>query len=74
MDFGVFALSVAYLVPWIFAVARQHERQISILAGNLIFGWTGIGWLGVFAWAIASDAHPSRHRVRPALRVVKGRG
>ncbi len=69
MEFVAFSLFVGYLVPWIAAVAREHERHGAILAATLLFGWTGVGWLAALAYALTSDPHP------PApcpLRVIPG--
>mgnify|MGYP002624503354 CR=1 FL=1 len=72
MEFAAFAFFVLYLLPWVAAVAREHERHAAILAANLLVGWTGLGWV---AFAVRSDPAPSRARARrnrPALHVVRG--
>lgn len=72
MEFAIVALLVVYLVPWMFAVANDHEHQAAILTANLLLGWTGLGWLAVCAWAIASDPHPSQHHPPPDLQLLDG--
>ena len=75
VEFAAFAFFVLYLLPWVAAVAREHERHAAILAANLLVGWTGLGWVAVLAFAVRSDPAPSRARARrnrPALHVVRG--
>ena len=70
--FAAFALFVFYLVPWITAVAREHERHGLILAANLLLGWTGVGWIGLLAYALMSEPRASEARRQRLLRVVPG--
>ncbi len=44
-------LFALYLVPWIWATAKQHENSGLICTINVLFGWTVLGW--VFALALA---------------------
>lgn len=67
-----FALFVVYLMPWIAAVAREHEHHGAVLAANLLLGWTGIGWLAVLAYALRSVPRSASGLPRPQLRVVPG--
>ena len=62
-----FAFLTFYLVPFIVAVARNHDAAMMILVANLLLGWTGVGWLVVLAVAFASPAEglaiaPRRNR------------
>jgi len=70
MEFAAFALFVGYLVPWITAVAREHERQGLLLAANLLLGWTLIGWVAVLAYALMSEPHSRAVRGQGFLRIV----
>jgi len=72
MEFVLFSLVVLYLLPWIAAVARDHERQFLVLAVALLLGWSGIGWLAALAYALHSDPRPSLRREHPALRALDG--
>jgi hypothetical protein len=36
-----------YLVPWLIAYLRGHRSVVAIFALDLLFGWTGVGWIGV---------------------------
>lgn len=40
-----------YLIPSIVAFRRGHPNRWLILALNVTFGGTGIGWLGCLVWA-----------------------
>ncbi len=41
-----------YLIPSIVAFARKHPNRWLILVINIVFGGTGIGWLGSLVWAL----------------------
>ncbi|HEY1797454.1 MAG TPA: superinfection immunity protein [Stellaceae bacterium] len=52
---GVIAL--LYILPTILAYGRDHAHRQALAIVNLLFGWTLIGWIGVFLWALL--ARPS---------------
>jgi hypothetical protein len=52
MELVPFGLLVTYVVPFLVAAARGHDDAPLVLIANLLIGWTGIGWLGVLAWAL----------------------
>jgi Superinfection immunity protein len=54
-------LAILYFLPTILASHRGHEIT-GVLLLNLFFGWTGIGWIALFLWALLS--HPC-YRVYP---------
>ena len=72
MEFVLFGIFVVYLVPWLVAMARDHERPGAILAVNLLLGWTAVGWLAALAWAALSPtpAELEERRERPDAIVV----
>lgn len=41
-----------YIIPSIVAFARKHPNRWLILVINIVFGGTGIGWLGSLVWAM----------------------
>lgn len=46
-------LAVAlYFLPSIIAFRRRHPNRYAILVVNLLFGGTGIGWLGCLVWSL----------------------
>lgn len=48
---------VAYLGPSLIAYNRKHPAKGSIIAINILLGWTGIGWLVSFIWSLGSTRH-----------------
>ena len=55
---------IIYLIPSIVAFRRGHPNRWLILVLNIVFGGTGIGWLGCLVWAchaahITKDPHGS---------------
>lgn len=50
----VFWLGV-YLIPSIIAGARKHKNTTAILAVNLLFGWTILGWGAALVWSLTNS-------------------
>lgn len=48
---GLLAL-VVYLLPTVIAFRRKHHYKWVILGINAVFGFTGIGLLAAFVWAV----------------------
>lgn len=48
---GLFGL-VAYLLPSVVAWYRSHHNTVAIVACNVLLGWTVVGWIGTFIWAL----------------------
>jgi hypothetical protein len=46
---------VVYLVPTIIAAAFQKRAIGGIFLLNLLLGWTVIGWVWAFIWALAGE-------------------
>ena len=53
----LFLIAVLYLLPAILAFGRDHPRRQQLGLMNILFGWTLIGWILVFLWALM--ARPS---------------
>jgi hypothetical protein len=49
------SLIILYLVPFMIAAGRNHDSMVAILVVNVLFGWTVIGWIAVFFWALFSS-------------------
>ena len=49
--FHLFFLGFLYFLPTILATRRGHD-VLPILLLNFFLGWTGIGWLILFIWAL----------------------
>jgi hypothetical protein len=53
---GTLALCAAiylYFIPFAIAYARRHKYTKSVFLFNLLFGWTGLGWIVLVVWAFA---------------------
>lgn len=46
-------LAGIYLIPAM--IASKTPRAAAIFVANLVFGWTGIGWIIIFIWALAES-------------------
>lgn len=60
MGFIVIGLvaTLIYMIPTIVAFCRSHPNRWLIAVVNIVFGGTGVGWLGSLVWA-CSAAHLS---------------
>lgn len=45
-----------YLLPTLMAFARDHPRRGAIALVNILFGWTLLGWLICFVWALLGSS------------------
>ncbi|WP_037460101.1 superinfection immunity protein [Skermanella stibiiresistens] len=45
---------VIYFAPTFIAVERRHHQMWAIVATNIIFGWTFIGWGLAMIWAVSA--------------------
>ena len=55
---GVLVLCAAvylYFVPFAIAYARRHKYTKTVFLLNLLFGWTGLGWIVLVVWAFAGQ-------------------
>jgi hypothetical protein len=43
---------VIYMLPTVIAFGREHPRRQDIAVVNILLGWTLIGWIAVFLWAL----------------------
>lgn len=48
------AAAVIYVIPSIVAFSRRHPNRWPILVINIVFGGTGLGWLGSLVWAMGA--------------------
>lgn len=55
-----------YLLPTLIAAARNCRHADAIFALNLLLGWTVIGWLAMFTWALVDDKAPMSDSSRTA--------
>jgi ABC-type transport system involved in cytochrome c biogenesis permease component len=43
-----------YFLPALVAISRHHHQRWAISALNLLLGWTVLGWIGAFVWALTA--------------------
>lgn len=57
-------VTACYLGPTIIAFMRKHKDAPAIAALNVLLGWSVIGWIMAFIWALADPAgRNARHTV-----------
>lgn len=56
-------LTLLYFLPTIVAANRGHGVA-GVLVLNVLFGWTGIGWIALLLWALLSNP-PYYYYVEP---------
>jgi hypothetical protein len=49
------AIVVIYMMPTVIAFGREHPRRQDIAVVNILLGWTLIGWIAVFLWALLTQ-------------------
>ena len=52
---GLALLILAYCLPMLVAVLRNHRNMAAITALNLLLGWTVLGWIGSFVWSLTAN-------------------
>ena len=51
----LFVILGLYVVPYCVAVRRGKRNATAIGALNILLGWTVIGWVVAFVWALTED-------------------
>ncbi|TNH76724.1 hypothetical protein CF141_07035 [Aeromonas hydrophila] len=51
---------IVYFLPLFIAVLRKHRNATAISALNLLLGWTVLGWIGSFVWALTANVEGSQ--------------
>jgi hypothetical protein len=49
------AIAALYFVPTFVSLYRKDPTWWVVFLNNLLFSWTGIGWIGALVWAITRD-------------------
>jgi len=44
-----------YMLPTLIAFGREHTARHIIVLVNILLGWTLIGWIVVFLWALLGN-------------------
>jgi len=45
-------LAAVYLLPWIIAAGRDHDRRSAIFWLDVLLGWTVLGWIAALVWSL----------------------
>ncbi len=69
LNAAIFAL--VYLIPTFVALTRQRDQRLKLFLVNLLTGWTIVGWMVAFIWALALPWDFGRRR-RPGSRPRPG--
>ena len=48
-------IAIIYMLPTLVAYARDIPQRRMITVLNIIFGWTLIGWVVTFIWALSAE-------------------
>jgi hypothetical protein len=52
----LFIIALLYFLPTVIALMRQHKDAPAIAAVNILLGWSVIGWLVSFVWALTDPS------------------
>jgi TPR repeat protein len=58
-------VAAVYFLPTIIAKARKHNNSMAIFALNFLAGWTFLGWVVAFVWALTADVKYEIEHSRP---------
>ena len=50
-----------HFLPSFIAFSRDHHNRLAILILNILFGWTGFGWLILLIWSLSGQREPLRY-------------
>ena len=53
---------IIVMLPTFIAALREHPSSIAICILNLLFGWTGIGWLVLLVWSFSTPSPNNDYR------------
>ena len=51
----IVAVGTLYFVPAMIAAQKKKKQFVALIACNLLFGWTGIGWAVCLIWSLMED-------------------
>jgi hypothetical protein len=60
--FAAIIFLALYLLPSYVALRRRHRRQDSIIAVDILLGWTFLGWIIALAWSLTGDVKAKRRK------------
>jgi hypothetical protein len=53
---------LGYFIPTFIALTRQRDQRLRLFLTNLLTGWTLIGWMVAFIWAVTLPWDLGRRR------------
>ena len=62
------SLVSVYFVPVIIVSVRQHPNAASIIALNVLLGWTFLGWVVALVWSLSRFSDSSREIVNAPVQ------
>ena len=54
MLIGLLLCCTVYFLPFGLALLRNKRNKASILALNILLGWTFVGWVVAFVWGVSA--------------------
>ena len=51
-------IAIIYMLPTLIAYARDIPARHTVTVCNIILGWTLIGWVILFVWAMSAQTAP----------------
>ena len=51
-------IAIIYMLPTLIAYARDIPARGKVTVFNIILGWTLIGWIATFIWAVSAETAP----------------
>ncbi len=63
MDHTIFVIElivvvILYMLPTLIAYARDIPQRKTVTVVNIVFGWTLVGWVIAFIWALMAQTSP----------------
>ncbi len=56
------AFLLGYFIPTFIALTRRRDQRLKLFLVNLLTGWTLIGWMVAFIWAVTLPWDLGRRR------------
>lgn len=59
----IITAALFYFLPSLIAFTRHHHNTTAIVFTNLLLGWTFLGWVAAFVWALTNPAPPQANPI-----------
>jgi heme/copper-type cytochrome/quinol oxidase subunit 2 len=64
-------LPLLYFLPAIIAKGRRHNNATAVFFTDLLLGWTVLGWIVAFIWAMTANVKdPTRGMSKSAVLAI----